>query len=176
MFCQKYKIPEMVIVICGICGHQGLHTRTKINKSSEVNKNADVEHITYEREMGRCERNMLQTTRKRNILSTKKKKKKKNPPWPESASELYQLSDRLLSTKLVPTFSDRGHHVVSVTDFYGRILSLLDRSRYFFFQVAPQLYSRGSVDPVPDPLLLRKSGSTKNRIQTSGSAARNSDH
>jgi hypothetical protein len=30
----------------------------------------------------------------------------------------------------------------------------LDRSRYFFFQVAPQLYSRGWVDPVPDPLLF----------------------
>jgi hypothetical protein len=31
-----------------------------------------------------------------------------------------------------------------------------------FFQVAPQLYSRGWVDPVPDPLLLRKSGSAGN--------------
>jgi hypothetical protein len=26
---------------------------------------------------------------------------------------------------------------------YGRILGFLDRSRYFFFQVAPQLYSQG---------------------------------
>jgi hypothetical protein len=34
--------------------------------------------------------------------------------------------------------------VVSVTDPYGRILGFLDRSRYFFFQVAPQLYSRAS--------------------------------
>jgi hypothetical protein len=32
------------------------------------------------------------------------------------------------------------------------------------------------VGPVPDPLLLRKSGSAGNRTQTSGSAARNSDH
>jgi hypothetical protein len=31
------------------------------------------------------------------------------------------------------------------------------------------------MDPVPDPLLLRKSGSAKNRTQTSGSVARNSD-
>jgi hypothetical protein len=30
-----------------------------------------------------------------------------------------------------------------------------DRSRYFSIQVAPQLSSRGWVDPVPDPLLLR---------------------
>jgi hypothetical protein len=43
--------------------------------------------------------------------------------------------------------------VVSVTDSYGRVLGFLDRSRYFFFQVAPQLDSRGRVDPVPDPLL-----------------------
>jgi hypothetical protein len=69
-----------------------------------------------------------------------------------------------------------GFHVVIATDPYGRILGFLDRSRYFFFQVAPQLYSRGSVNPVPDPLLLRKSGSAKNRTRASGSVARNSDH
>jgi hypothetical protein len=38
---------------------------------------------------------------------------------------------------------DRGCHIVSVTDSYGRILGFPDRSRYFFFQEAPQLYSRG---------------------------------
>jgi hypothetical protein len=32
------------------------------------------------------------------------------------------------------------------------------------------------VDPVPDPLLLKKSGSSRNRARTSGSVARNSDH
>jgi hypothetical protein len=31
------------------------------------------------------------------------------------------------------------------------------------------------VDPVPDPLLLTKSGSARNRTRTSGSVARNSD-
>jgi hypothetical protein len=36
-----------------------------------------------------------------------------------------------------------GCHVVNVTNPYGRILGFLDRSRYYFFQVAPQLYSRG---------------------------------
>jgi hypothetical protein len=64
-------------------------------------------------------------------------------PWPESASELYRPSDSPLSAKLVPTFKDRGCHVASVTDPYGRIIGFPDRSRYFFFQVAPQLYSRG---------------------------------
>jgi hypothetical protein len=52
-------------------------------------------------------------------------------------------SDRRMSAKLVPTFADRGCRVVSATDPHGRILSFLDRSRYYFFQVAPQLYSRG---------------------------------
>jgi hypothetical protein len=36
---------------------------------------------------------------------------------------------------------ERWRHVVSVTDPYGRILGFLDLARYFFFQVAPQLYS-----------------------------------
>jgi hypothetical protein len=38
-------------------------------------------------------------------------------------------------------------------------LGFIDRNRYFFIQVAPQLSSRDWVDPVSDPLLLRKSGS-----------------
>jgi hypothetical protein len=101
--------------------------------------------------------------------------KLKKAPWPESASELYRPSVRRLSAKLVPTFADRGCRVVSVTDPYGRILAFLHRGRYFFFQVAPQVYSRGRVDPVPDPLLLRKCGSAGNRTRTSGSVARNSD-
>jgi hypothetical protein len=78
---------------------------------------------------------------------------KLTPPWPESATKLYQPSDCRLSAKLVPTFADRGCHMVSVTDPYGRILGFLDRSRYYFSQVAPQLYSWGWVDPVPDSLL-----------------------
>jgi hypothetical protein len=57
---------------------------------------------------------------------------KKNP-WLYFASELYRPSDRRLSAKSVQTFADP----------YGRNLDFLDRSSYFFFQVAPQLYSRG---------------------------------
>jgi hypothetical protein len=47
------------------------------------------------------------------------------------------------TAKLVPTFEGRRCQVVRVTDPYGRILDISDRSRYFFFQEAPQLYSRG---------------------------------
>jgi hypothetical protein len=58
-------------------------------------------------------------------------------------SELYRPSDRRMSATLMPTFAERGCHVVSATDPHGRILGFLDRSRYYFFQAAPQLYSRG---------------------------------
>jgi hypothetical protein len=40
-------------------------------------------------------------------------------------------------------FVARGCRVVSSMDLYGRILGFLDRSRYHFFQAAPELYSRG---------------------------------
>jgi hypothetical protein len=81
-------------------------------------------------------------------------------PWLYSASELYRPSGRRLSSKLVSTFADRGCRVVSAIDTHGRILS-----RYFSIQVAPQLSSRDWVDPVPDPLLLTKSGSAGNRTR-----------
>jgi hypothetical protein len=61
-------------------------------------------------------------------------KQQKQTPWSESASELYRPSDRSLSAKIVPIFADRGCHVVSMTDPYGRILGFLDRSRYFSFK------------------------------------------
>jgi hypothetical protein len=56
---------------------------------------------------------------------------KKQTPWSESASELYRPSDRSLSAKWLPTFADKGCHVVGVTDPYSRILGFLDRSCYF---------------------------------------------
>jgi hypothetical protein len=49
-------------------------------------------------------------------------------PWYKSANELYRPSDRRLSAKLVPTFSLRGCHVLSVTDPYGCILGFLDQT------------------------------------------------
>jgi hypothetical protein len=67
-----------------------------------------------------------------------------------SLSPRANYSDRRLSAKLVVTFADRRWLVVSVTDPYDRILDFLNRSRYCFFQAAPQLYSRGWMVPVPD--------------------------
>jgi hypothetical protein len=45
--------------------------------------------------------------------------------------------------EVVPTFADKGYRLVSATDPHGCILGFLDRSRYYFYQEAPQLYSRG---------------------------------
>jgi hypothetical protein len=72
------------------------------------------------------------------------------------------VRERTIPTERPPSVSEvssnffklEGANVVSVTNPYGRILGFLDRSRYYCFQVAPQLYSRGWVDPVPDPLLF----------------------
>jgi hypothetical protein len=44
-------------------------------------------------------------------------------------------------------------------------LGFLDHNRYFFIQVAPQLSSRGWMDTVPGPLLLRQSGRAANRTR-----------
>jgi hypothetical protein len=87
------------------------------------------------------------------------------PHWPQSASELYRPTDSRFSAKLVPNIRDIGCRVVSAMDPCFHILGFLYRSRYFFFQVAPQLYSRGWVP-----------GSAMNRTRTSWSVARNSDH
>jgi hypothetical protein len=64
---------------------------------------------------------------------------------------------------LSANFCGRGCCVVSATNSHGVNLGFLDQSRYFFIQVAPQLSSRGWVHPVPDPLLLKKSGRAGNR-------------
>jgi hypothetical protein len=62
-------------------------------------------------------------------------------------SELYRPSDRRLLAESVQLLLIEH---VSAADPYGRIFGFLDRSRYFFFPVAPQLYFRGRVDPAPD--------------------------
>jgi hypothetical protein len=66
-----------------------------------------------------------------NVVVANSEVRKNKTPWPESASKLYPPRDRRLSEKLVPTFADRGCHVVIVTNPYGRLLGFLDQSRYF---------------------------------------------
>jgi hypothetical protein len=42
--------------------------------------------------------------------------------------------------QLLDEVADRGRRVVGAADPYGRNLYFLDRSLYFFFEVAPQFY------------------------------------
>jgi hypothetical protein len=69
--------------------------------------------------------------------------KTKKTPWSESASKLYWPSDRRLSAKRLPTFADRGCHVVSVTDPSGRILISL-----IIFSLIPSFMTRSLLQRV----------------------------
>jgi hypothetical protein len=53
------------------------------------------------------------------------KKPNKQSPLLESATELYLPSDLRFSVKLVPTFTDRGCRLVSVTDPFSNIFTYL---------------------------------------------------
>jgi hypothetical protein len=62
---------------------------------------------------------------------------------------LSTVRERTIQTERPPLVGEvsakvavRRCRAFSATDPYGRILGFLDRSRYFFFQVVPQLYSR----------------------------------
>jgi hypothetical protein len=63
----------------------------------------------------------------------------------------------------VPTFAGGRCRVSSAKESLRPYSGFLDWSRYYFFQLGPQLYSRGREDPVSVPPLLRKSGRGENR-------------
>jgi hypothetical protein len=62
---------------------------------------------------------------------------------PNSVTE---VRERTIPTERPPlvgkAFAYRVCQMVSATDRHGSILGFLDRSRYYFLQVAPQVYSR----------------------------------
>jgi hypothetical protein len=103
--------------------------------------------------------------------------------WGREKNSVPSVRKRTLPTERPPVVGE-----VSVNFFRYRVPrdqrdgSLRPYSRLYrseplvVFQIAPQLYSRGSVNPVPDPILLRKCGSAGNRTRTSGSVVRNTDH
>jgi hypothetical protein len=86
------------------------------------------------------------------------------------------LSERpaVVSEVSAKCFAVRGRRVLNAANPYSRILGFPDRTSYSLFQVAPQFYTLGWVDPRsrPDQLLFRKCGSAGNRTRTSGSVAR----
>jgi hypothetical protein len=82
-----------------------------------------------------------------------------------NTDQLYRLSARRLLSMLVPTGPLlRVEDVAWSAQRFPTAVNyvFLDRSRYFFIQLAAQLSSRSRVDPIPDAL-LRKSGSAGNR-------------
>jgi hypothetical protein len=82
---------------------------------------------------------------------------------PESSSELYRPRDSRLSAKLVPTFCGckvpRGQRDGSLRPYsrFSRPGPLL------FLSSSSSIVLTRLMDPVPDPLLLIKSGSAGNR-------------
>jgi hypothetical protein len=59
-----------------------------------------------------------------------------------------------LSAKWVPTFEDIWCHVVRGEGSLRPYSRFSRQEPLLFYQVALQLYSRGWVDPFPDPLLF----------------------
>jgi hypothetical protein len=78
--------------------------------------------------------------------------------------------------KLVPTFADRGCHVVSVTDPYGRVLDFLDRNRYFSSNWLLNCTQEAEWIPFQTHYFSENLVASGIDSWTSGSAARNSDH
>jgi hypothetical protein len=69
--------------------------------------------------------------------------KTKQTPWPESASDYTDRATAACRRNQCQLLWIEGCRVVSAVDPQGSHLDFLNRSRYIFFQVAPQLYSRG---------------------------------
>jgi hypothetical protein len=95
----------------------------------------------------------------------------KKTPWASDRERTKLTSDYRLSAKLVPTFADRGCRVISMTDPYGPNLCFFRPEQLLFLSSNSSIVVTRLSDPVPDPLLLRKSGGGG-----SGSVARNSNH
>jgi hypothetical protein len=70
-------------------------------------------------------------------------KENKHTPWPESESELHLPRDRRLSAKSMPTFADRSVSRGQRGGFPTAVISIFYTKPLLFFQVAPQLLSRG---------------------------------
>jgi hypothetical protein len=71
-------------------------------------------------------------------------------------------SDRRFSAKLVPTFADIGCRVVSATDPHGRSSRFSRPEPLLFLPSSSSVVLTRLSGPVPDPLLLRTSGSAEN--------------
>jgi hypothetical protein len=79
--------------------------------------------------------------------------------------------------KLMTAYADtEGGHVVSVTDPLWSYSRISRPEPLLFLSSSSSVVLTRLSGPVPDPLLLGKSGSAGNGTRTSGSVARNSEH
>jgi hypothetical protein len=88
----------------------------------------------------------------------------KNIPWPVVRKRTIPTEWPPLVGEVSANFWDRRCRVVSARIPTAVNIYFLDRSHYFL-QIAPRLSSRSWVNPVPDPILLRKPGSAGNRTR-----------
>jgi hypothetical protein len=143
---------------------------------------------SWEAKRGQCVRltntppSVSQLCRKCEILDVSQPSR---PPWPVTGikTKLHDLSPRANYTDRATAacrrsdcqlFVDRGCHVVSVTDTYGRILGFLDRSRYYSTKCLLSCTHEAEWTPFQTHYFF--SGSAENRTRGSGSVAKNSDH
>jgi hypothetical protein len=78
--------------------------------------------------------------------------------------------------EVVPTFADRGCCVVSAMDPPVVSLGFLDRSRYYFFQVAPRCPREAEWTPLQSHCFSENLEAPGIEPRTYESVARNSDH
>jgi hypothetical protein len=114
----------------------------------------------------------------RNVLVTRMKVKTLYKQ--QKTNSVSYVRERTIPTERPPfvgevsanSFGERGVALSPRRITYDPNLGFLDRSRFFFFQITPQLHSRGCANTVPD--FSEKFGCAKNRTWTSESVARNS--
>jgi hypothetical protein len=157
LLCIYLKL-QMCFYPVAVCHNETQHTNnthhtndaphsTKHSTQNYTNNKGHTTHNEYNANILTATTNTITTTIKKT-------------PWPlvpkqtipterpklvgEVSANFLRIEGVAWSAQRIPTAVNIGFH---------------DRSHYFFFQVAPQFSSRGWVDPVPDPLLLRKYGS-----------------
>jgi hypothetical protein len=77
----------------------------------------------------------------------------------------YRPSGRRLSPQLVPILTGTGCRMVSITDPYGCWSRSSRQEKLLLFQITPEISSQGWLDPVSDPLLIRKNVSAAYRTR-----------
>jgi hypothetical protein len=105
-----------------------------------------------------------------NLLQKSSKNKNNN-----NNNSVALVRERTIPTERQPFVGEVSSKFCAMHSHF-RIHDFLDRSRYYFFYVAPHLYLTRLSALIPDLLLLRKSGSVGNWTRTSESVARSSDH